>query len=76
MKKYRVVAISPIMDMEMNTISPYEAIELYDQLKSKGFYNKVYVMDNETGELYAHWDRVTEGGGVTTTEWFQMGGDL
>lgn len=72
MKKFKVVAISKVMDAELNCKDLEEATSIFFTFKSKNTYHKVYIMDNETGELYRTYDVEFEGGGVKITEWTQI----
>lgn len=72
MKKFTVIANSTIMDAEMRCRDYYEACEIYDNFKNTGSFHQVYIMDNETGELYKHYDIIPDGNGVRITEWFAI----
>lgn len=76
MKKFKVVAKSPIMDAEMNCIDYTTANQMFDKMRDSGSYSKVYIMDNETGELYRTYDVSEQAGGVMVQEWFTIAGDL
>ena len=73
MKKFKVVANSTIMDAEMNVRTMDEAHEVFEQLRDSGSYHRVYIMDNETGELYRTYDISQQCGGVMVQEWFTLG---
>lgn len=72
MKKFKVVAQSTIMDAEINCCDLDEATALFFTFKSNGSYSKVYIVDNETGELYRTYDVAIVGGGVEVTEWASL----
>lgn len=71
-KKFRVVAKSTIMDAEMDFRDRAEAYEMYQKFRDGGSYSMVYVMNNETGQLYHRYNIRIEGGGVTREEWFSI----
>ena len=72
MKKFKVVANSTIMDVEMNCRDLEEATALFFCLKANGSYHKVYIANNETGELYRTYDKRFIGGGIEETEWASL----
>ena len=74
MKKFKVVAESTIMDAEVNVRCDNEAHEMFEKFRNSGFYHKVYIMDNETGELYRTYDISMQAGGVMIQEWYTIGG--
>lgn len=76
MKRFKVVAESTIMDAEANVRYRDEAEKLFIQFRDSGSYSKVYLMDNETGELYRTYDKTFVAGGVRVDEWFSIAGDL
>lgn len=73
MKKFKVVAESTIMDAEVNVRYVDEAHELFENFRDSGSYHKVYIMDNETGELYRTYDVSIQAGGVLRQEWYTLG---
>ena len=73
MKKFKVVAESTVMDVEINLRTMFEAYEIFDEIRDTGSYNKIYVMDNETGELYRTYDISQQAGGVMIQEWYTLG---
>ena len=73
MKRFKVVAESAIMDAEMNVRYEDEANEMYERFRDSGSYHRVYIMDNETGELYRTYDISVQGGGVMIQEWYTLG---
>ena len=73
MKKFKVTANSTIMDIEINLRTKFEAYEVFDEIRDSGSYHKVYVMDNETGELYRTYDISQQAGGVMIQEWYTLG---
>ena len=76
-KKFKVVAISLTMDAEINCNDlQYDANHYFEQFVKSGWYSQVYIMDNETGEVYRTYDKEIECGGVKVTTWFSLGGDL
>lgn len=62
-KKYRVFAESDEMDVTFDCRTVEQASEKYFLLIDMGGFKSGHVMDNETGEIYAHFDR--EHGGLT-----------
>ena len=60
-KKYKVFGKSGITDFEIDTMCIYDAIEYYEQAKSRGWFQQVYIMNNHTGEVYASWNKSSEG---------------
>ncbi len=75
-KRFKVVAKSTIMDAEMNVRTMSEARDIFEKFRNSGSYNEVYVMDNETGELFNTYNIDFEAGGVKVNEWFKVAGDL
>lgn len=73
MKKFKVVAESTVMDAEVNVRYEDEAHEMFEKFRDSGSYHKVYIMDNETGELYRTYDISVQGGGVMIQEWYTLG---
>ena len=73
MKKFKVVAESTIMDAEVNVRYEDEAHEMFEKFRDSGSYHRVYIMDNETGELYRTYDISVQGGGVMIQEWYTLG---
>ena len=72
-KKFRVVANSTIMDAEVNVRYEDEAHEIFEKLRDSGSYHKIYIMDNETGEVYRTYDISSQNGGVIIQEWYTLG---
>lgn len=69
MKKYKVVAKNEIMDAEINVDDYcYDAVAIFNELKETGDYTQVYIMDNETGELYRTYDVIKDEWGITISE--------
>ena len=64
MKKYKVVAESDEMDAYFNCRTIEQASEKYFLLMDNEGFRSGYVMDNETGEIYAHFER--EHGGLSS----------
>ena len=73
MKKFKVIANSTIMDIEANVRYEDEAYEMFEKLRNSGTYHRVYIMDNETGELYRTYDISQQAGGVMIQEWYTLG---
>ena len=73
MKKFKVVAESTVMDAEVNVRYEDEAHEMFEKFRDSGSYHKVYIMDNETGELYRTYDISKQAGGIIVQEWFTLG---
>ena len=74
MKKFKVVAESTIMDAEINVRYEGEAHEMFEKFRDSGMYHKVYIVDNETGEVYRTYDISQQAGGVMIQEWYTIGG--
>ena len=72
-KRFKVVANSTIMDAEVNVRHENEAHEMFERFRDSGIYHRVYIMDNETGELYRTYDISMQGGGVMIQEWYTLG---
>ena len=72
-KKFRVVANSTIMDTEVYVRYEDEAHEIFENLRDSGSYHKIYIMDNETGEVYRTYDISSQNGGVIIQEWYTLG---
>jgi hypothetical protein len=73
MKRFKVVAESTIMDAEMNVRTMSEAHEVFEEIRNSGSYHRIYIMDNETGELYRTYDVSQQAGGVMIQEWYTLG---
>ena len=73
MKKFKVIANSTIMDAEVNVRYENEAHEMFENFRDSGAYHRVYIMDNETGELYRTYDISQQVGGVMIQEWYTLG---
>ena len=71
-KKFKVVANSAIMDAEVNVRLESEAHEMFEKFRDSEIYHRVYIMDNETGELYRTYDVSMQGGGMMTQEWYTL----
>lgn len=70
MKKYSVVAKGERMDAEFRTDDYcYEAVAVFNKFKDSSLYTQVYIMDNETGELYRTYDVQEDGTGITLVQW-------
>lgn len=72
-KRFKVVANSTIMDAEVNVRYEDEAHAMFENFRDSGSYHRVYIMDNETGELYRTFDISMQGGGVMIQEWYTLG---
>lgn len=72
-KKFRVVANSTTMDAEVNVRYEDDAYEIFENLRNSGSYRKIYIMDNETGEVYRTYDMSPQAGGVMIQEWYKLG---
>lgn len=73
MKNYKVVAESKIMDAEVNVRYENEAHEMFEKFRDSGSYHRIYIVDNETGEVYRTYDISVQGGGVMVQEWYTLG---
>ena len=69
MKKLKVCGFSVLMDAEMNTNDAEQASDLFETMMNSDCYYRGYVMDNNTGELYCHFDKEVDGNGIKTTYW-------
>lgn len=70
MKKYSVIAKGERMDAEFRTDDYcYEAVAVFNKFKNSDLYTQVYIMDNETGELYRTYDVQEDGTGITLVQW-------
>ena len=72
-KRFKVVAESTILDAEMNVRTISEAYEVFEKIRDSGSYHRIYIMDNETGELYRTYDISQQTGGVMIQEWYTLG---
>lgn len=72
-KRFKVVAKGTVMDVEINLRTMFEAYEVFDEIRDSGSYNKVYVMDNETGEVYRTFDISMQADGMMVQEWYTLG---
>lgn len=71
-KKFKIVAESTIMDIEMNTIQLDQAIRMYDRIKNSTEYSKGCIIDSATGEIDRHFERKIEDGGLKFSEWIAI----
>lgn len=69
MKKLKVCGFSALMDAEMNTNDTEQASDLFETMMNSDCYYRGYVMDNDTGEVYCHFDKEVDGNGIKTTYW-------
>jgi hypothetical protein len=69
MKKLKVCGFSALMDAEMNTNDAEQASDLFETMMNSDCYYRGYVMDNNTGEVYCHFDKEVDGNGIKTTYW-------
>ena len=69
MKMYKVCGFSALMDAEMNTNDTEQASDLFETMMNSEVYFRGYIMDNETGEVYCHFDKEVDGNGIKTTYW-------
>ena len=69
MKQYNVCGFSALMDAEMNTNDTEQASDLFETMMNSDCYYRGYVMDNDTGEVYCHFDKEVDGNGIKTTYW-------
>ena len=72
-KRFKVVANSTIMDAEVNVRHESEAHEMFENFRNSGAYHRIYIMDNETGEVYRTYDISQQAGGVMIQEWYTLG---
>lgn len=73
MKRFKVVANSTTIDAEINVRYEDEANEMFEEFRDSGSYHRVYIMDNETGEIYRTYDISHQSGGVMIQEWYTIG---
>ena len=73
MKRFKVVAESTVMDAEVNVRYENEAHQMFENFCDSGSYHRIYIMDNETGELYRTYDISQQAGGVMVQEWYTLG---
>ena len=73
MKRFKVVAESTVMDAEVNVRYENEAHEMFENFRNSGSYHRIYIMDNETGEVYRTYDISQQAGGVMIQEWYTLG---
>ena len=73
MKKFKVIAHSTIMDIETNVRYEHESHAIFEKFRNSGTYHSVYIMDNETGEVYRTYDMSEQAGGVMIQEWYTLG---
>ena len=72
-KRFSVIATSLTMDAEIKCNDyAYDARHYYESFIKSGCYSKVYIVDNETGELYDTFDRSLECGGVKIEMWSKL----
>ena len=69
MKQYKVCGFSELMDVEMNTNDAEQASDLFETMMNSDCYYCGYVVDNNTGEVYCHFDKEVDGNGIKTTYW-------
>ena len=72
-KRFKVVANSTIMDAEVNERYENEAHEMFEKFLDSGSYHRIYIVDNETCEVYRTYDISVQGGGVMIQEWYTLG---
>lgn len=72
-KEFKVVAQGTVMDAEVNVRTMEEANEIFETFRDSGSYHKVYIVSNETGELFRTYDVSIQGGGVMIQEWYTLG---
>jgi hypothetical protein len=64
MKKYKVCGF-----FEMNTNDAEQARALFKAMINNNNYWCGYMVDNDTGEVYCHFDKEADGNGIKTTSW-------
>ena len=69
MKKYKVCGFSALMDAEMNTNDTEQASLLFETMMNSDSYYKGHIVDNYTGEVYCHFHKTVEYGGVKMEYW-------
>ena len=69
MTMYKGCGFSALMDAEMNTTDAEQASDLFETMMNSDCYYRGYVMDNNTGEVYCHFDKEVDGNGIKTTYW-------
>ena len=69
-KRFTVIAKSVEMDAEINCNDyAYDAKHYFDEFVKSGFYSQVYILDNETGELYDTFDKKIENDVIKIEIW-------
>ena len=69
MKKYKVCGFSTLMNAEINTNDTEQASDLFETMMNSDCYYRGFVMDNNTGEVYCHFYKTVEGGGIKMEYW-------
>ena len=64
MKKYRVCGF-----LEVSTNDAEQARVLFEAMLNENNYCCGYMVDNNTGEVYCHFDKEEDGNGIKTTFW-------
>ena len=71
-KKFKVVAISAVMDAEYNCRYKDQAQAKFNEFVESGAYSWVYITDASTGELYRTYNRNFEAEGISVSEWQKL----
>ena len=69
LKRLKVVCKAITIDVEVNVVTIDHAYDYYNKFKDCDVYSEGYIMDNETGELYATFNKESDGNGMKITEW-------
>ena len=69
LKPFKVSAHSVMMNAEMNCALLDDAFETYNRFKDSPHYYEGDIISNYTGEVYAHFSKESDAGGITITEW-------
>ena len=69
MKKYKVEGFSNLMDAEMNCVTAEQASNIFEMMMNSDYYYKGHIVDNFTGEVYCHFHRTLEDGGIKMEYW-------
>ena len=69
MKKYKVCGFSALMAAEVNTNDAEQASNVFEAMMFHDSYTHGYVADNDTGEVYCHFDKEVDGNGIKATYW-------
>ena len=69
MKKFNIVATGYEMNAEINCSTFEQAMEHFADFANNPSYEKAYLSDNFTGELYAYFYKTVEGNSIKLELW-------